>query len=120
LKKILIVEDNQTNLKLYHMILHVMQVDICDAVTGEEGVIKANEIHPDLILMDIQLPGIDGIETFHKIRSNPSIKQIPIIAITSYAMKGDREQLLSIGFNAYLAKPISKNQFTQVILQFLT
>lgn len=107
MKKVLVVEDNEKNMYLISFILEKMGHRVIAAGTGEDGVELAIRERPDLILMDIQLPGIDGVETTRRIREIKDCSAIPIIAITSYAMTGDRERLLATGCNGYIEKPIN-------------
>ncbi len=107
MKKILVVEDNEKNMYLICYIIEAMGHMPIRAVSGEEGVEKAAGERPDLILMDIQLPGIDGLEATRRIRASKISGSIPIIAITSYAMAGDRERLLAAGCSGYIEKPIN-------------
>lgn len=107
MKKILVIEDNETNMYLISFILKKNGYKIIEARTGEEGVELALKKRPDLIIMDIQLPGIDGLETTRRIRESKADGGVPIIALTSYAMTGDREKALSAGCNGYLEKPIN-------------
>jgi len=107
MKKILVVEDNEKNMYLICYIIESMGHLSIKAATGEEGVRIAVKEQPDLILMDIQLPGIDGLEATQRIRAAQASASIPIIAITSYAMTGDRERLLAAGCNGYIEKPIN-------------
>jgi two-component system, cell cycle response regulator DivK len=107
MKRILVVEDNENNMYLICYIIEKMGHQPIKAVTGEEGVEMAIKESPDLILMDIQLPGIDGLEAIKLIRASQGSAPVPIIAITSYAMTGDRERLLAAGCNGYLEKPIN-------------
>jgi len=107
MKRILIVEDNEKNMYLMSYIVEKMGHRPIKAVSGEEGVEMAAAEQPDLILMDIQLPGIDGLEAIKRIRASEASISIPIIAITSYAMAGDRERLLAAGCNGYIEKPIN-------------
>ncbi|HYA88964.1 MAG TPA: response regulator [Nitrospirota bacterium] len=107
MKKILVVEDNEKNMYLICYIIESMGHLPIKAATGEEGVEIAAKEQPDLILMDIQLPGIDGLEATRQIRASRASASIPIIAITSYAMTGDRERLLTAGCNGYIEKPIN-------------
>ncbi len=107
MKKILVVEDNEKNMYLICYIIGCMGHVPVKAVTGEEGVEMAVREQPDLILMDIQLPGIDGLEAIKQIRADQASVSIPIIAITSHAMTGDRERLLAAGCNGYIEKPIN-------------
>ncbi len=119
-KKILIVEDNEKNLKLFSVIVNSMGYEALTAIDGEKGLRIAKEKVPDLILMDIQMPKMDGISALKIIRSVEEIKHVPVIALTSYAMKGDRERLVEYGFSDYIAKPISKEAFIEVIKKALT
>ena len=110
LRRILIVDDEETNQRLLKAILKAKGYETLQAYDGAEGIKTAMESQPDLILMDIQIPEIDGIKALKLFQSEPSTMNIPIIALTSYAMNGDREKFLSIGFRDYLAKPISINE----------
>jgi two-component system, cell cycle response regulator DivK len=114
-RKILIVEDNEKNLKLFSVITTSLGYETLTATDGEEGVRVAQERVPDLILMDVQMPKMDGISALIIIRSTEETKHIPVIALTSYAMKGDRERLIEYGFSDYIAKPIEKNAFIEII-----
>lgn len=107
MKRVLVVEDNPNNMKLINLVLKKHGYETIGAVTGEEGVEKAGTENPDMILMDIMLPDIDGLETTRRIRKIESMQKIPIIAITSYAMAGDREKILEAGCNGYFEKPIN-------------
>jgi len=106
MKKVLVVEDNKDNLKLIAYALKKHEYEIITAVTGEQGVDLALRERQFFILMDINLPGIDGLEATRRIRSSAIGDTIPIIAITSYAMLGDREKMLNAGCNGYFEKPI--------------
>lgn len=105
--KILVIEDNPQNMKLLTFVLKKYGHDVIEAFCGLEGVEKATDSHPELILMDIQLPDIDGLEATKRIRSKESVQKIPIMAITSYAMAGDREKVMEAGCNGYFEKPIN-------------
>lgn len=105
--KVLVVEDNSNNMKLITLVLNKHGYETIGAMTGEEGVEKAGTEKPDLILMDILLPDIDGLETTRRIRKIDSMQKVPIIAITSYAMAGDREKIVEAGCNGYFEKPIN-------------
>lgn len=118
MKKILVVEDNEKNMYLISFIITTMGHEVIKAATGEEGVILATTEFPDLILMDIQLPGIDGLETTRRIRE-AGISGVPIIAVTSFAMSGDRERLLAAGCNGYIEKPIDPDTIMGQIAAFL-
>lgn len=102
----LVVEDNPANMKLITKVLKKRGYESIHAICGEDGVEKAASEHPDIILMDILLPDIDGFETTRRIRKIQSLKDTPIIAITSYAMAGDREKIIEAGCNGYFEKPI--------------
>ena len=106
MKRVLVVEDNENNMKLICLVLKKHGYEPIQAFTGEEGVDKAIEERPDIILMDIQLPDISGLEAVERIRMVDDMQEILIIAITSYAMSGDRERMLNVGFEGYFEKPI--------------
>jgi CheY-like chemotaxis protein len=118
-KRILVVEDNERNMYLITFILEKMGHAALRAVTGEEGVEMAVRERPDLILMDIQLPGIDGLEATKRIRASAAAREIPIVAVTSFAMAGDRERLLAAGCNGYIEKPIDPETIMDQIASFL-
>ena len=102
----LIIEDNENNLELIRFILEQAGYKTRFAMLGLEGVYQATTIPPDFIILDIQLPDINGLEVLKRIRAHPAGKTIPIIAMTSYAMSGDKEQLLAAGCTSYIEKPI--------------
>src|SRR4249920_3946315 len=104
---ILIVEDNEKNLKLVRDVLQVKGYETLEAGTGEEGLKIAREKKPALILMDIQLPGMSGIEALKALRAAPATAGIPVIAITASVMQQDRQQIMSAGFNGFIEKPIN-------------
>ena len=119
MKKILVVEDNETNMYLITFILKNKAYDVIEARSGEEGVEMAKKEKPDLIIMDIQLPGIDGLETTKQIRDSEADGGVPIVALTSYAMVGDREKALNAGCTGYIEKPINPETFMSEIETFL-
>lgn len=119
MKKILVVEDNDKNMYMISFIIQKMGHQVIQARTGEEGVEVAARERPDLILMDIQLPGIDGLETTKRIREHVASLDAPIIAVTSFAMAGDRERLLEAGCNGYIEKPINPDTIMGEISAFL-
>ena len=119
MKRILIIEDNEANLYLVSFILKKGGHEVLEARTGEEGVEVALNEKPDLILMDIQLPGIDGLETTRRVRESVPYDAIPIVALTSYAMAGDQEKALEAGCNGYIEKPIDPDTFTAKINEYL-
>jgi CheY-like chemotaxis protein len=116
---VLVIEDNEKNRYLISFILKGAGYNVIEAVSGEDGVGKATGEHPDLILMDIQLPGIDGYETTRRIRADPFGAKIPIIALTSYAMTGDRERALAAGCTGYVEKPINPDTIMDEIQKYL-
>lgn len=119
MKKILVVEDNETNMYLISFILKKNGFKVVEARTGKEAVDLAVEEKPDLILMDIQLPDIDGLEATRRIRDSEADSGIPIIALTSYAMVGDREKALAAGCSGYIEKPIDPKSFMDETRKYL-
>jgi two-component system cell cycle response regulator DivK len=112
---VLIIEDNEKNLKLFKLILESNGFGTSTARDGKEGVELALRLHPDIILMDIQMPVMSGVEAIKLIKGNEVTKNTPVIATTAYAMKGDRELFLSFGFNGYISKPIRIKEFLETI-----
>jgi len=112
---ILIVEDNEKNLKLVRDVLQVKGYETLEAGTGEEGLKIAREKKPALILMDIQLPGMSGIEALKALRAAPATAGIPVIAITASVMQQDRQQIMSAGFNGFIEKPINLRVFLDTV-----
>ena len=119
MKKILVVEDNEKNMYLISFILKKNGYEVIEAWTGEEGVEITIKEKPEGILMDIQLPGIDGLETTRRIKKLVEINEIPIIALTSYAMTGDREKALEAGCTGYIEKPIDPETFMDEFEKYL-
>jgi len=117
---ILVVEDNERNLKLLRDVLEYAGYDVRAARTGEDGIALAVKEPPDLVLMDLQLPGIDGTEALRRLRENPRTADIPVVAVTAQAMKQDRERVLEAGFNGYVSKPISVRAFPDQVRGFLS
>ncbi|MDO9550095.1 MAG: response regulator [Methanoregula sp.] len=117
--KVLVIEDNEKNRYLISFILKAEGFDVIEAITGEEGVEMAIRESPDLVLMDIQLPGIDGYEATRQIRASKVNDTIPIVALTSYAMSGDRERALSAGCNGYVEKPINPDTIIDEIRKYI-
>ena len=115
---ILIVEDNEKNLKLVRDVLQFKGYRTLEAETAEDGLALAQSHQPNLILMDIQLPGIDGVEALRRLKAEPRTASIPVIALTAFAMKDDRERFLSAGFDGYLDKPINVKEFPEKVRQF--
>jgi len=119
MKRILVIEDNETNIYLVSFILKKNGLEVIEARSGEEGVELAIKEKPDLILMDIQLPGIDGLEATRRIRESEAEEEVPIIALTSYAMTGDRDKSLAAGCTGYIEKPINPDTFMGEIEKYL-
>ena len=114
-KKILIVEDNELNMNLFHDLLEVHGYATLQTKDGREALQLAREHRPDLILMDIQLPEVSGLEVTKWIKAGDELESIPVIAVTAFAMKGGEEKIRSGGCEAYIAKPISVNSFLETI-----
>ena len=119
MKTILIVEDNEKNMKLVRDILRHNGHTTIEATTGGEGVRLASETKPDLILMDIQLPDIDGIEALGRIRKDVSLDAIPVLAVSASVMPDDQQKIISSGFDAFITKPINLKQFVETVQRFL-
>ena len=112
---VLIVEDNEKNMKLARDILMAKGYQTLEAVTGEEGVKLAKEKQPDLILMDIQLPGINGIEAFKQIRAHTPTAKVPVVAVTASVTPTDRSEISAAGFDAFISKPINLKEFVDTV-----
>ncbi len=117
--RVLIVEDNPLNLKLIRDVLEFQGFDVVTARSGEEGVEVAATNAPDLILMDLQLPGIGGHEALQRIHADPRSREVPVVAVTAFAMKEDIERAEAAGFAGYIAKPISVRALPEQLAQFL-
>ena len=117
--KILIVEDNEKNRCLFRDILTFNGYEVAVAADGYEGVALARELMPDLILMDIQMPGMDGMIAVGILKRDPATSGLKIIALTSFAMQGDQEKFLAAGFDGYLSKPISTRELPLLVKQWL-
>lgn len=118
-KRILVVEDEEDNRRIVRDLLTSVGYEIIEAVTGLEGVTAAETHRPDLILMDIQLPGLDGYEATRRIKANPTLCHIPIIVVTSYALSGDDVKAFAAGCDAYIAKPFSPRVLLAKIREYL-
>lgn len=118
--KILYIEDNPQNMRLVRKMLKLGGYDMLEAVDGLTGVAVAAREVPDLILMDINLPDIDGLEATARLKADPRLANIPVIALTANAMHGDRERFISAGCDGYLAKPVTKNELLNTVNHFLT
>src|SRR5437763_12937451 len=117
-KKVLIVEDNDLNLKLLNDILEYHGYEILATDSGEAAIGIATQQRPDLILMDIQLPDITGMEATRRLKANEDTRAIPIIAVTAFAMDGDRAMILESGCDAYVAKPFNLVEFLQLVSRY--
>ena len=118
-ERILIVEDNPQNMRLIEMVLKTRGYTLLKATDGEEALDMAMRERPDLIIMDIQLPKMNGLEVTRHLRESPAFSHTPIIALTAYAMKGDRGKFLEGGFDAYLSKPFNTRELSTVIAEML-
>jgi two-component system cell cycle response regulator DivK len=118
-KTVLIVEDNEMNMKLFHDLLDAHGYDILQSRDGIEALALAREHRPDLILMDIQLPEVSGLEVTKWLKEDESLRSIPVVAVTAFAMKGDEEKMREGGCEAYIAKPISVGKFIETVRRFL-
>jgi two-component system cell cycle response regulator DivK len=118
-KRVLIVEDNDLNMKLFHDLLEAHGYDTLQTKDGIEALQLARQHRPDLILMDIQLPEVSGLEVTKWIKEDDTLKSIPIVAVTAFAMKGDEEKIREGGCEAYIAKPISIAHFLETVKRFL-
>lgn len=118
-KTILIVEDNELNMKLFHDLLEAQGYDTVQTKDGREALKLAREHRPDLVLMDIQLPEVSGLEVTKWIKEDDDLKSIPVIAVTAFAMKGDEEKIRQGGCEAYIAKPILVTQFLETVQEFI-
>lgn len=118
-EKLLVVEDNPQNMRLTEMTLGARGYVLLKATDGEEALHIAATEQPDLIIMDMQLPKLSGLEVTRRLRQMPEFSHVPILALTAYAMKGDREKFIEAGCDAYLAKPISPRELSEVIAEML-
>jgi two-component system cell cycle response regulator DivK len=117
--RILVVEDNERNLKLVRDVLLFAGYEVIAARSAEQGVALAKERPPDLVLMDLQLPTMDGAQALRMLRDDPLTREIPVVAVTAFAMKDDRERALDAGFDSYLEKPISVRALPEQVRSFL-
>jgi two-component system, cell cycle response regulator DivK len=118
-KRILVVEDQEDNRQILRDLLANAGYDMIEAEDGEQGVAAATSERPDLILMDIQLPVMDGYEATRRIRTNPDLKSVPIIAVTSYALAGDEDKALAAGCDGYVSKPYSPRELLAKVRAYL-
>ena len=118
-KRVLIVEDNELNMKLFHDLLDAHGYETLQTRDGMEALELARAERPDLILMDIQLPEVSGLEVTKWLKEDDTLRAIPVVAVTAFAMKGDEEKIRQGGCEAYIAKPISVAQFMETVQRFL-
>jgi len=118
-KRILVIEDQEDNRQIVRDLVTASGYELIEATTGEEGLEVAARERPDLILMDIQLPGIDGYEVTRRIKANPKLRKIPIIAVTSYALSGDDKKAFAAGCDGYVTKPYSPRLLLAKIREYL-
>ena len=118
-KTILVVEDNALNMKLVKSLLNMGKYDMIEAPDAETGITLARNRKPDLILMDIQLPGMDGLAATRVIKEDPSVKDIPVVAFTSFAMEGDQDKAMEAGCAGYITKPLNTQNFLKTVEDFL-
>jgi two-component system cell cycle response regulator DivK len=116
--QILVVEDNERNMKLFRDVLHASGYRTLEAATGERAVELVFEHRPDLVLMDIQLPDIDGVEALARQRADERFSTVPVLALTAQAMEGDRERFLAAGFDGYLSKPVNIAEFVATVKRY--
>jgi two-component system cell cycle response regulator DivK len=116
--QVLVVEDNARNMKLFRDVLHASGYRTLEASTGERAVELVFEHRPDLVLMDIQLPGIDGVEALDRLRADERFSSVPVLALTAQAMEGDRERFLAAGFDGYLSKPVNIAEFVATVKRY--
>jgi two-component system cell cycle response regulator DivK len=118
-ESVLVVEDNDKNLKLMRDLLRLRGYQVLEGRTAEQGLRLAAERTPDIVLMDIQLPDMDGISALKRLRTNPATAAIPVVALTAFAMKDDRERFLAAGFDGYLPKPIDIRALPDQVRAFI-
>jgi two-component system, cell cycle response regulator DivK len=116
---VLLIEDNASNMRLFHDLLQAHGYHVVQAMTGDRGSHMAREVRPDLILLDVQLPDISGLDVITWLKADEELQSIPVLALTAFAMNGDREMFLERGFDAYISKPISIPDFLKVVSGYL-
>ena len=117
-ERILIAEDNEKNIKLFRDVLQLSGYETLEASTGEQAIELATRHTPDLVLMDIRLPGTDGLEALRRLRTDERTADIPVVALTAQAMAGDRERFLEAGFNGYVSKPVNIVDFIGTVRHY--
>ncbi len=119
MKRIVVAEDNEANLELIRAILETRGFEVIEAHDGEEAIAKIRETGPDLVLMDVQMPLLNGVGALQKLRREPGLAAIPVIALTAYAMCGDKEDFLAAGFDSYVSKPIEPSTLWRQVRELL-
>lgn len=119
MKKIMLIEDNKMNARLLEHVLMRDGYDVTIHFSAEEAIAAAPELMPDIILMDIQLPGMDGLEATRHLKGDPSTSTIPIVAITAHAMRGDQERIMAAGCEGYISKPVNTRELAATIATYL-
>jgi len=117
-KRILVIEDHEDNRRILRDLLSSAGFELIEAMTGDQGVAMAQEHRPDLILMDIQLPGLDGYQATRRIKADPALRQIPVIAVTSFALSGDDVKAYEAGCDGYVTKPYSPRQLLAKVREY--
>jgi two-component system cell cycle response regulator DivK len=117
--KVLIAEDNAVNRELLREVLESRHYEVIEAADGQEALLKIEESRPDLVLLDINMPVLDGFAVISRVRENPELKQLPVLAVTAYAMKNDREKVLRAGFDGYVSKPVNSAALFREIEQLV-
>jgi CheY-like chemotaxis protein len=118
-KRVMLIEDNPVNRRLAQFLLKSQGYVVCEAASAPEAFATLKEQRPDLILMDIQLPVMDGLTATRQLKADPATRDIPVVAVTSYAMQGDEEKALAAGCDAYITKPIDKTRFLETVAGLL-
>jgi CheY-like chemotaxis protein len=119
MSKVLIAEDNPVNRELLRELLETRGFSVAEACDGEEALREIEKTRPDILLLDLDMPVLDGFATVRQIRENPSLASLPVLAVTAYAMQGDREKVLASGFDGYLSKPIQSRLLFEELDRFL-
>jgi CheY-like chemotaxis protein len=119
MKKVLIAEDNAVNRELLRELLEIRGYDVIEARDGQEALLKITEALPDILLLDLGMPILDGFGTVRKLRENPRFSSLPVLAVTAYAMRDDRDKVLNSGFDGYLSKPIDPNALDRELARLL-
>ncbi len=117
--RILVAEDNAVNRELLRELLELRGYTVLEACDGQEALETIEQTHPELLLLDIGMPVLDGFAVVRKIRENPRLAQLPVVAVTAYAMRGDREKILNSGFDGYLSKPVDPSSLTKELDRLL-